>query len=378
MVELKKEKGRPVLFTYGLTQEAHNIHGLLERKDDVSESLSANRVISPETKKGPSAFEIDEAQVQKFAAIIKEVCAASRTTTKVAVASLPVSAVFHAVITLPLVKKEDFEHIFTAEIKKLLPYPLDEMMVEHEIIPDEGALAGKQQRVLVNAAPRALIAFYTKVFILAGLKLESLEPESIALTRSLIGRDKAPSMLIDIGAERTNFFIVENAFPITHHSIELGGKKINQILSGYLGIEPAILNQPTKSMITGKEGVEIIKHDLFNSLLESKGNPVLSREEFLAIFDPVIEPIIKEIEYSLEMYTRQSNNAGKRPEKIVLSGGSALFPYLAEKINDKFLIKCYIGDPWGRVVYQDGLKPVLRSMGPRMAVSIGLALRNVV
>ena len=92
---------------------------------------------------------------------------------------------------------------------------------------------------------------------------------------------------------------------------------------------------------------------------------------------PVVEPIVKEIEYSFEVYLRQSGNLTKHPEKVVLTGGGAFFPFLAEHIAEKFKLKCYVGDPWGRVVYQDGLKPILHGIGPRMSVAIGLALRNM-
>lgn len=366
VVELRKEKNRPVLFTYGLTREAHNIHQLLQKKEmKTEEILPGSRSLSGEkaTKQQP-VFQIDEAQVQSFSTIIKAVCRESRTVSKIAVASLPVSSVFHAMVTLPIVKKEDFSRILKAEIKKLLPYPLEEMALEYEVLPGKGDGTDREQRVIVNAAPRALVVFYTEVFKMAGLQLDSLEPESIALTRALLGRDTSPSMLIDIGADRTNFFIVERASPITHHSIELGGGRINQIVAQILGVELPLVEQ--------------MKRDLFTSMLESPQNSLISREVFLALFEPIIDPIIKEIEYSLELYMRQSNNLGRRPEKIVLTGGSAFFPFLTEKIEEKFKLKCYVGDPWGRVVYQESLKPIIHSIAPRMAVAIGLALRNVI
>ena len=366
VVELRKEKNRPVLFTYGLTREAQNIHQLLQKKELAPEViLPGSRSLSGEkvTKQQP-IFQIDEAQVQNFSSVISAVCREAKTVSKVAVASLPVSSVFHAMVTLPIVKKDEFGRILNAEIKKLLPYPLEEMAIEYEVLPGKGDGSDHEQRVLVNAAPRALVVFFTKVFKLAGLQLDSLEPESIALTRALLGRDASPSMLIDIGADRTNFFIVEQAFPITHHSIELGGDRINQILAQILGMEISLVEQ--------------MKRDLFTYILEEKQNSLLSRDVFLSLFDPIIDPIIKEIEYSLELYMRQSNNQGRRPEKIVLTGGSAFFPYLAEKIGEKFKLKCYVGDPWGRVVYQESLKPILHSIAPRLAVAIGLALRNVV
>ncbi len=365
IVELRKEKNRPVLFTYGLTREAHNIHQLLQKKEVAPEEiLPGSRSLSGEkiTKQQP-IFQIDEAQVQNFSSLISAVCREAKTVSKVAVVSLPVSSVFHAMVTLPIVKKDEFGRILNAEIKKLLPYPLEEMAIEYEVMPKKGDGTDQEQRVLVNAAPRALVVFYTKVFKMAGLQLDSLEPESIALTRALLGRDSSPSMLIDIGADRTNFFIVEQALPITHHSIELGGGRINQIIAQVLGVEISLVEQ--------------MKRDLFTHILEQKQNSLISRDAFLSLFDPIIDPIIKEIEYSLELYMRQSSNQGRRPEKIVLTGGSAFFPYLAERIGEKFKLKCYVGDPWGRVVYQEGLKPVLHSIAPRLSVAIGLALRNV-
>ncbi|KKW08253.1 MAG: Type IV pilus assembly protein PilM [Candidatus Kaiserbacteria bacterium GW2011_GWA2_49_19] len=368
LVELREEKKRPVLFTYGLTTGAQNVHRLLDKKELTAVELAAgaNDGQKEGTAGGASSpmLMADDKQAERYAGIIRSVCAEAKVKTKMAVASLPVSAVFHAIVTLPLVKKEEFNRILRAEVKKLLPYPLEEMVLDSQIIP--GAPGAASQKVLVNAVPRALVVFYTKIFKLAGLNLESLEPESVALSRSLIGRDTATTMLVDIGAERTNFFIIDQAVPITHHSLEMGGARINAVLERLLGIEPGITEQ--------------LKRDVFTHLIEGGdgGDGLLPRAKFLEFFNSVVDPILKEIEYSLEMFLRQSDNQNKRPEKVILTGGGALFPYLAEEIAGRFKVKCYIGDPWGRVVYQDGLRPILRSIAPRLAVSIGLALRNVV
>ena len=92
----------------------------------------------------------------------------------------------------------------------------------------------------------------------------------------------------------------------------------------------------------------------------------------------MIDPIMKEIEYSFDLYLKQTGNEGKHPEKVVLTGGGSMMPFLADYITEKFNLKSYIGDPWGRVVYQESLKPALNKIGPRMSVALGLALRNLV
>lgn len=361
LVELKLEKNRPVLFSYGLTSGKQDVHQLVASTEKTAQDLTGqkNPTISVSVK-DKNKSQMDTAQIDRYAGLIKEVCKVSKTLSKKAVVSLPVSAVFHAVVTMPKMNKKDFGTVLRAEVKKLLPRPLEEMALDYQVLSD-GADA-KAQRVLVNAVPKELVTFYTGIFQKAGLMLEALEPESIALARSLVGKDPAINMIIDVGAERTNFFIIDQSVPVTHHSIETGGRKTDVILKNVLGLEDDVVEQ--------------VKYDLATYL--NSGRNGLAPDEFLRIFTPVVEPILKEIEVSLELYMRQSINVGRKPEKIILTGGAALLPYLSTFIAEKFQIKCYVGDPWARTVYQNGLKPVLNQIGPRMAVAIGLALRNMV
>ncbi|MBU0545638.1 pilus assembly protein PilM, partial [Patescibacteria group bacterium] len=233
------------------------------------------------------------------------------------------------------------------------------MALDYQILP--GQEGDKNQRVLVNAVPRLMVDFYSAVFQKAGLVLDSLEPESTALTRSLVGKDPATCLIIDIGAERTNFFINDQGFPITHHTIETGGHKVDKLLQNALGVD--------------KNVVEQIKHDVS---MYAQIFPERTNGKFMEIIAPVVDPIIKEIEYSMDLFVSQSGYENRRPEKIILTGGASLLPNLSEYIANKFKLKCYVGDPWARVVYQDALKPVLNTIGPRMSVAIGLALRNVI
>ncbi|MBI5221764.1 MAG: pilus assembly protein PilM, partial [Candidatus Magasanikbacteria bacterium] len=317
-------------------------------------TIQPNEIIKP-------AMTVDSAQVEKYAKLLKAVCAGAKTISKTAVVSLPVSVLFHAVINLPPMKKEELDKVLRAEVKKLLNRPVEEMVLDYQVLKD--VKSTKTQRVLINAVPKELVMFYTQVFKLAGLNLESLEPESVALERSLIGRDQSVAMIVDMGAQRTNFYIIDQSAAITHNSIELGGERINKILADTLKIKDILVEQ--------------LKHDFFGSLV-NKTNPQLTREKFLDLFYPVVDPIVKEIEYGFELYLKQVGNENKRPEKIILTGGASFMPYLADYIADIFKIKCYVGDPWGRVVYQEGLKPLLHQVGPRMSVALGLALRNLV
>jgi Tfp pilus assembly PilM family ATPase len=91
--------------------------------------------------------------------------------------------------------------------------------------------------------------------------------------------------------------------------------------------------------------------------------------------------MLTELQYSMNLYLGQNGNqsapGGKVVEKIILTGGSATLPSLAPYFAKQLGIKSYVGDPWARIVAPDGLRPVLEEIGPRFAVSLGLAMRDI-
>lgn len=363
IVELRGEKNRPVLFTYALTSEAQDVHRILAARAHLapdSVRVEKEQNIRVEKKETPQIDDSDE-RIENYAATLKAACDAAKVRSKIAVGSLPVSAVFNVIVTLPKVDQKEFLGVLKAEVKKLLPYAIEDMILDYQILADFST--DKVKKILVSAVPKTIVEFYSKVFKLAGLTLESLEPESTALERALIGRDKSVTMLVDMGAERSNLFIIDQSIPITHNTIDAGGNKINRILMNGLGMNEAETAQ--------------IKHDIFKRYISyNHGN--LDKNNFINMIMPVIDPIIRQIEYSFGIYLSQTGNEGKKPEKIVLTGGASMVPYFSEYLSEYFKIKCYLGDPWARVVYQDKLKPLLNEIGPRMSVAIGLAMKNLV
>ena len=61
----------------------------------------------------------------------------------------------------------------------------------------------KDYKVLIAAAPKRLVGRYVNVFKAAGFELVSLETENFALVRSLVGSEKTPVMIVDIGSRQT-------------------------------------------------------------------------------------------------------------------------------------------------------------------------------
>lgn len=352
LVELKKTKGRPQLWTYGIADEKIDIH--LKNHDKTADELLEEKGLDGNLgkDKNKKPIQLDDPRIDKYSNILKELVRRSKAVSRQATASLPVSHIFHTVVTLPKVEEKEITPIIRAKVQKMISRPIEEVQIVHQKIPE--VKDAKDIKLLVTAAPKDLVAFYSTIFQRAGLQLEELETEAFALERSLVGRDKATVMVVDIGAQRTNFFIIDQGLPLTHRSISIGGNLIDKIIIKNLGIDPSLVDQ--------------VKRD-FSKIKNVKNS---------GIFLNAIDPIVKEIKYSFDLFLHQSSNQGKHPEKIILTGGSSTLPFVAEEIKKKFSMKVFVGDPWARVVHQESLKTELDKIAPRMAVSIGLAMRNII
>ncbi|MFB6181435.1 MAG: pilus assembly protein PilM [Candidatus Magasanikbacteria bacterium] len=355
VVELKEEKERPQLWTYGMVENPIDIH--LDTADSTPEehTKESGDIVLPEDQDNntPEEMQLDEEKVNKCAGTLEKLIKQSKVKGDEVTASLPVSFVFHTIVTVPEMEEDDLSEVIKAEVDKLINRPVDEMQIVHREIPNSED--SDYQRFLVTAAPKKLVKFYSAIFQKAGLQLQELETEAFSLQRSLVGDDPSTVLVVDIGTERSNFFIMDQGLPMTHRSIEVGGETIDTILSDITDLKQQDITQ--------------VKKDV-SRLQEQDIDP--------SPFEQLTDPLIKEIEYGFDLYAHQSGNENKRPEKIILTGGSSFFPPIAKALRDYFDMKVFIGDPWAHVVYQQGLKQILDEIGPRMSVSIGLALRNLV
>lgn len=348
MVELAPFKGKVKLLTYAHAQKTSHTDGSL----------------------------LD--QPHKCAELILQVIKDAGMKSSKANAALPSQAVFHAIVTIPQPKSknDNLKPLIEAQVKKLLPRPIEEMILDSTVIDKhllpkdelkqdtkdkhekvaQDILEKKEQkhiRVLVSGAPKDLVQKYVDVFKLAKLELVSLETEAFALVRSLVGKDPSRIMIVDIGYERTNINIIQHGIPFLHRSIKAGGINVTQAIAKQMSISP--------------EQAEQVKFDLAISAQKEQQMPAIIRESMM--------PILHEIKYALELYGQQDFHEYSNVEKIILTGGSAHLPYLDPFLTEALNMNVYLGNPWARVATPEGSQEMLSEIGPRMSVALGLAMK---
>lgn len=349
VVEIRNEGGRPRLGTYAFLERPTNI------------------------------IKLDSAQQQQeMAASLTQILKKAKVSTDKVVAALPNFSVFSSIISLPVMPRKEMYAAVRWEAKKFVPMPIEEMVLDWRLLKDkDGASKGlpkeepkvpaiptdgqvgerspKNLRVLLTAAPKSLVKRYIDVFKTVGLRLVSLETESFALERSLLGGEPGSFMIVDVGAVATNITITVNSVPLLNRSIDVGGDTITKAIANGLNVD--------------LDRAEQFKRDVGVGGSDATGGQIPRAIEF------VITSIVNEIRYVFNLY----RNQGEKPiEKIILAGGSAFLTNLPEYLSNTLNMKVIIGDPWARVIYPVDLKPALDEIGPRFAVAIGLGMREIV
>ncbi|MFA6537640.1 MAG: type IV pilus assembly protein PilM [Patescibacteria group bacterium] len=340
VVELTNNNGRAQLVTYGY----------LER-----------------SLKGDGQKLIDD--VEKTASLLRKVCDSAKVVTNRAITALPGQAVFNAIISISEMAVKDLaspKKITTAvewEAKKVLPLPLEEMILDWKIITPEDVIKKQSEtgdkiknlQILLTGAAKNIVQKYIDIFKKANLNLISLETESFALARSLVGKDRSTVVVVDIGGANSDITVIDGGLPLLSRSLGVGGVSFTQNISTTLNVS--------------MEQAEQYKRDLANMDTPEGQLP--------EIVERAIRTIVDEVQYTINFYLDQPDNKNKKIERVVLTGGSSSLFNLPKYFSDKLGIRTFIGNPWARVIYPLDLQEVLDGIGNRLATAVGLAMRDI-
>jgi len=362
LVELESVSGRPRLVTYGAVE----IDSTVARSDE---------------------SQTNRQDQEKIAQAIRMLLQKTGAISRVAVAALPNFSVFSSLISLPKLGDKQIAEAVQWEAKKFVPMPIENVVLDWKVLNKEDddkkkesdnakKLAPEEPKqkndsdtteknlarcetvlsVLLTAAPRHLVERYVSIFKLAGLSLLSLETESFALSRSLVGNEDGTILIADVGSLTTDLTVVRSSVPIFSRSVNVGGKTITKAISDSMGI--------------GIDRAEQFKRD---SVIGSSSDAQGATGGVSKIIEQSFSSVINEMKYTLETQATQANPV----EKILLTGGSSLLPSLDSYISKSLNMKVFIANPWARVSYPRDLEEVLNQIAQRIGVSVGLAMREI-
>ncbi|MBI2098590.1 MAG: type IV pilus assembly protein PilM [Candidatus Wildermuthbacteria bacterium] len=265
---------------------------------------------------------------------------------KKAIFSISDYSTFFTTFELPFIKEEELGSAVRFEARRHVPLPLSEVVLDWQLLEKT---KDKRSRILLVAVPKEVVNYYEEIARFAGLTLIALEAEVFGNIRSYFKEEREPAVLIDIGSHTTTVSVVAKSMVRLSQTINVGGNNFTERIAQSLSV-----NYRKAEEEKLQKGIHLVQ-----------GN--------VRILVPIVDLIVTEIRKALEGFDRQSAGVVR---KIVLSGGSARLPGLAEYLEKQFGKQTEVINPFHNILYPPLLEEVIKDMGPSYAVAVGMALRG--
>lgn len=273
--------------------------------------------------------------------------------TKLAIASIPSFVSFATTLDFPDLLPEETEKAITFQAAQYIPLPISKVSIEYRKVGEYRDNEDKlHQRILLVATPNDVLKSYKKIFKFAGLRLVALESEIFASARAIRGSlTDAPTLVVDIGAESTGIFIVQNKIVEYIGQTDYSGVYLTQALSRSLEISMTRAEELKKRRGLLGEGVE---------------------SELSTILLPFLDVIIQEVRHVKDSYEKQF---GKKLERFMLLGGGANLLGIEKYFSTRTNLMIGHHSFMSGIEYKKELLPVAKDIDNRFSVAYGCARR---
>ena len=276
-------------------------------------------------------------------------------TSRSVVAAVSGRAVIVKKIVMNALSPEDAQQAVYWEAEQHVPYDINDVSLDFEIlgpVPSDP----KQMQVLLVAAKKEMVMAFSDLIRDAGLQPLIVDVDSFAAQNAIEANyDFDPAdvvAILNVGSEITNIDIIQGGVPYFTKDIQLGGNTFVEAAQRKFN-----LSQSEAAAAVRGEGSES------------------------AEMAPVIEQTCDGLALAIERAQAFLRTAGEAGQvgRIMLCGGSALTPGLQEFLERRFNVPTEIANPLSRIAYDPALfeGQDVAQIAPMLTVGVGLALRRL-
>jgi type IV pilus assembly protein PilM len=270
-------------------------------------------------------------------------------------------SVFTRFVKLPPLDDDNIEQLVTFEAQQHVPFPLDEVVWDYEILESAG-----EKEVLIVAIKGEALDELNESVTSTGLATAEVDVAPMALYNAFRaaypGTDE-PVLLIDIGAKATDLLYIEGKRFFTR-SVNRGGVSITSAIAKEYGVAFA----------------EAESHKTQSGLVALGGGHTEQLDETTAALATTIRNALGQLPAEIARTTNyyRSQHGGNAPKRIILAGGGANLPYTKEFFEEKLHLPVEYFNPVGAVSVGKGIDTdKLGREAHLMGELIGLGLRGV-
>jgi type IV pilus assembly protein PilM len=277
---------------------------------------------------------------------------------KSAVVAVSGSSVITKMINMPAtLSEEEMEGQIELEADQYIPYPLEEVNLDFEILGPSEKKPGMVD-VLLAASRTENIDDRIAVLEVAGLTASKVDVEAYALENSfgLIAAqmeydamDKTIA-IVDIGATTTTLNVLRQKKIIYTREQAFGGRQLTEEIQRKYGLS-------------------------YNEAGMAKKQGGLPDSYITEVLEPFKDAMVQQVNRSLTFFN--SNSPNTPVDHLILAGGSASIQGVDELISERLGVTTSIANPFANMSLSAKVNPQgLSSDAPALMIACGLALRS--
>ncbi len=266
---------------------------------------------------------------------------------------LPASKTFTSIVETETLPDKELRKAFKYEMDKYIPMSSNDAKADYLILgpsPNDPA----KTEVLVSSVAKEYAESVMEMIEKTGLNIIAMEPEPLAMARSLaIPGAIDATMIVDFGEKSTDLVIVYREQPRLVRSIPGGFEVLIHAIANGLNVREDQARQ------------FILKFGLDETQVEGQVFKILNTH---------LDNFASELAKSIRFF--QTKYLGGKIGGIVLSGYAGIIPLFTEFIEAKTNVPTMKGNPWQLVRTTQEQQQVLMNVASEFAVAIGLSERS--
>ncbi len=296
-------------------------------------------------------------------------------TTKAVVASVGgTTSVTVRVVTMPRMSGSELSDAMEYELDRQVPFPIDQVIYDYQIIESADGDEGDEMNVLLAAAQEDTVGAHIAALRGAGLNPIHIDIEPLAVSRALVnvstnGYNQQTVAIAHIGASQTEISILHNGVLEFVRVIPTAGETLTTAIRRELGTDLQEAEQAKRQFADARD-LDNLPDELSEQVKEAK-------QAIQEILSEALFELATELGRTMDFYRRQH---GERAiNRLLLSGGSAVIPGLADFLSAETGVDAEVGQPYQYLLWDaDKLSEAyLRDVGPATSVALGLAMRDM-
>ncbi len=275
---------------------------------------------------------------------------------------LPGQTVFPRFMKIPAASSDLVDNMVRDEAAENLPFPLDQVVWDYWRLGTDEATGELDALIVATKSETAVDA--AALADAVGCPLYLVDAAPLALYNSVRFNEPGAdgcTLVLDVGARTTNLVFVEGG-KVFMRTIPIAGNTVTNEIARGLGVEPAEAERIKKEIgFVALGGTYAVADDE-------------TADRVSKIVRNVATRLHSEVNRSINFY--RSQQGGSAPDRVLLTGGSALLRHLDTFFQEKLGVETSFFNPFANVSVDPSLEEDTESLF-LMAPAVGLALRAV-